>query len=723
MISRHCRPRSYRNTLAAALAAGFIPILSHGAPLEPLPPLPTKHQLAWQELETIAFAHFGVNTFTDREWGDGKEDPELFNPTEFDARQWAKVLRDAGMKLLILTAKHHDGFCLWPSQYTEHSVKNSPWRDGKGDIVREIADACKEYGIKFGVYLSPWDRNASFYGDSPVYNEHFCNQLRELLTQYGEITEVWFDGACGEGPNGKRQEYDFDSFYGVVRELQPNATIAIMGPDVRWVGNESGVARETEWSVQIVTEKQREAAQYRFNPTGIEASTEFLVEGEDAASEMLVWHPAECDVSIRPGWFYHPDQDERVKSLDHLLDIYFKSVGRNSVLLLNIPPDKRGLIHENDAARLRALNNAVKQIFRRNLAKGKTATAGSLREGELYGAGNVTDNDPTTYWAPNEGVAAPSIEVDLGKSRPFDVALLREPVALGQRIAEFKLEAWNNKKDQWFEIAAGTTIGYKRALRFSPVQAQKIRLTITKSRACPAISAIELYKRPPVATITPQSGAFLDQQSVTIGSDIPGIEILYTTDGSEPSLNANRYTGPFTLTETTTVRAMARGGFRIADGEFTKVYLREPVTPTGRSPGLQYLYYEGGWQSLQDMPHAQAVKTGNVGAFDTAPRQRDEHFAFRYTGFIKVPKDGIYTFHLRSDDGSRLSIGDSRIVDFDGLHGMAEKSGSVGLKAGLHSITVQYFNATGGRGLEVLYEGPGIEKQEIPAGVLSHTAK
>ena len=276
-------------------------------------PLPSPQQLAWQRHEFIAFAHFGINTFTDREWGEGKEDPRLFNPTEFDAGQWAAALQDAGVKLLILTAKHHDGFCLWPSKFTEHCVKNSPWRGGQGDVVREVVEALREKQIRVGLYLSPWDRNQPTYGDSPKYNEYFRNQLRELLTNYGAIDEVWFDGACGEGPNGKRQEYDWPSYYALIRELQPNALIAISGPDIRWVGNESGVARENESSV-VTRDGQ------------------------------LVWHPAECDVSIRPGWFYHPSEDDKVKSLATLADIYFKSVGRNSVLLLNIPPDRRGRI-------------------------------------------------------------------------------------------------------------------------------------------------------------------------------------------------------------------------------------------------------------------------------------------------------------------------------------------------------------------------------------------
>ena len=431
---------------------------------------PSPQQLAWQEMEFIAFAHFGINTFTDREWGTGKEDPKLFNPTAFDADQWVRVLKEAGIKMLILTAKHHDGFCLWPSKLTEHSVKSSPWRGGKGDVVREAADACRKGGLKFGVYLSPWDRNCPKYGDSPAYNEHFKNQLAELLTNYGEITEVWFDGACGEGPNGKRQVYDWASYYATVRKLQPNALIAICGPDVRWVGNESGVARETEWSVQP-------ASPARHGKKG------------------MVWYPAECDVSIRPGWFYHASQDAKVKPLAHLLDIYYKSVGRNSVLLLNIPPDRRGLIHENDARRLRELRRVLGATFKQNLAQGEPAKATNIRGNDpAHGADKTVDGDPKTYWTTDDAVTSASLEVDLGEPAMFNRSMIQEHIALGQRVEQYLIEAWDGKA--WRPVAKGTTIGHKKLDRFADVTASKVRLTIVKSRACPAIRAFGLFRAP-----------------------------------------------------------------------------------------------------------------------------------------------------------------------------------------------------------------------------------
>jgi alpha-L-fucosidase len=444
---------------------------------------PTPRQLAWQELEFHAFVHFGVNTFTDREWGDGTEDPRIFNPTQLDARQWLKVFKDAGMKQVVLSAKHHDGFCLWPSKYTEHSVKNSPWRDGKGDLVREVADACRETGLKLGIYLSPWDRHEPSYGDSPRYNEHYRNQLTELLTNYGPIHEVWFDGACGEGPNGKKQVYDWDGYIAVIRKLQPDAVIfSDAGPDIRWVGNERGYAGTMNWSTLRRDEFYPGTPKYKQ-----------LTEGHEDGTH---WVPAECDVSIRPGWFYHASQDDQVKSLAQLVDIYYKSVGRNGVLLLNVPPDRRGLIHENDAARLAEFRAVIDQTFRHNLAAGQAATADNVRANQQqYGASRTLDGDYRTYWTTDDGVHAATLTVELDKPATFDRAMIQEAIALGQRVRSFAIEAWDGRA--WRTIAEGTTIGYKRLLRFNPVTAPRVRLTIRDARACPAIGEFGLFKASP----------------------------------------------------------------------------------------------------------------------------------------------------------------------------------------------------------------------------------
>jgi alpha-L-fucosidase len=462
---------------------------------------PSLRQKQWQEREFITFFHFGINTFTDREWGTGTESPSLFNPTDFDARQWARVARDAGMRMAIITAKHHDGFCLWPSAFTEHSVKNSPWRNGKGDVVGDLAAACKEFGLAFGLYLSPWDRHEPTYGDSPRYNEYFRNQLRELLSNYGDVAEVWFDGACGEGPNGRRQEYDWPSYYRIIRELQPGAVIFGMGPDVRWVGTESGYGRETEWSVipdvlqspdPVAVRHRQEAVDRAFLPRDLThhdlGSREKIL-----ASRSLAWYPAETDVSIRPGWFHHPGEDNRVKTPEQLVDIYYASVGRNGVLLLNIPPDTRGRIHDNDIRSLVGMRRILEHTFRIDLASSATVTASS--EKPAHRASSVIDRDPATYWTTQNGATQAELTFELPGEPVFDCVMLQEYISVGQRVEKFRLECWDGRV--WNPVAEGTTVGYKRLLRFPPVKMEKIRLRIEQSRAAPALSTVGLFTTPP----------------------------------------------------------------------------------------------------------------------------------------------------------------------------------------------------------------------------------
>ena len=429
--------------------------------------IPTQKQLKWQSLELTAFLHFGINTFTGNEWGDGTDSPELFNPSELDCRQWAKALKDGGFKMAILTAKHHDGFCLWQTETTEYSVKNSPWKDGKGDVVRELSEACAEFGLEFGVYISPWDRNAECYGDSPAYNQLYIDQLTELLTRYGKISEVWFDGANGEGPNGKVQVYDWEAILATIKKYQPDAVTAIMGNDVRWVGNEGGLGRETEWSVTACgpeSEKETEAQRRRLGLSGQSAdlgSRSILAQADE-----VYWYPSEVDVSIRPGWFYHPYEDTRVRSVENLVDIYFQSVGRNSVLLLNIPPDTRGLLHEVDVQRLADLRRYIDKTFDENLIKSKE-------------------------WKAGNGV---SKEFKVRKNEEFDTFLISEDISKGQRVEGFTVEVLTD--GEWNKIAEGTTIGYKRLLRFQPVKADRIRVTITSTRNTTNISSVGLFRTP-----------------------------------------------------------------------------------------------------------------------------------------------------------------------------------------------------------------------------------
>ncbi len=463
-------------------------LILQAAHVKPSPP-----QLAWQQMEFIGFIHYTVNAFTDREWGDGTESPSIFNPTQLDVHQWVKVAKDAGMKTLILTAKHHDGFCLWPSKYTEHSVKSSPYKNGQGDIVGELAAACREAGLKLGLYLSPWDQHEPAYGDNERYNAFYKNQLRELLSNYGTIAEVWLDGA--KGPNARNMEYDFAGYYTIVRELQPNAVI-FNGPDIRWVGNERGYARETEWNVLPRSRNWRFA-----HPN--ETSADLGSLGKLAGADTLVWYPAETDVSIRPGWFYHATEDDRVKSVRELLDIYFGSVGRNSVLLLNLPPDRRGLIHENDVRRLGEFRKVLNAIFANDLVAGATAKAVPVKGNDsAFAADKILDNDPNTYWTTDDWTTAATIEFTLAGPKTFNVVDLGEHIKVGQRVEAFVLEAPDGTG--WKEFAKGTTIGYKRLLRFDPVTTDRVRLRILNARLCPTLTRFGLYNAPPIATILGQ---------------------------------------------------------------------------------------------------------------------------------------------------------------------------------------------------------------------------
>lgn len=456
--------------------------------------VPSPRQLRWQQLELTAFFHFGINTFTDREWGTGKEDPKLFNPTALDAKQWVRVAKESGIKQVIFTAKHHDGFCLWPTKTTKHSLQSSPWKAGNGDVVKEVADACKDYGLGFGIYLSPWDMNSALYG-TDAYNDFFVSQLTELLTQYGRIDEVWFDGANGEGPNGKKQVYDFDRWYKLIRQLQTAATIAIMGPDVRWVGTETGYGRETEWSVvpannldaaAIAANSQQAIA---FKPQGDMMGDDLGSRDKIKNAKGLVWYPAETDVSIRPGWFYHEAENEKVKSPEKLFDIYFNSVGRNGVLLLNIPPDKRGLIHEKDIEALRGWKRLQDETFDSNFLKGAV-----MRSANGKGLNALLDKNTTTHFTTKQNDTTTIIEFSLPASQTLDVLLLQENITKGQRIESFVFEM--EKDGVWKAITSGTTVGYKRLLRFDPVQSQKLRLKILSSRLNPHIAEIGIYKQP-----------------------------------------------------------------------------------------------------------------------------------------------------------------------------------------------------------------------------------
>jgi alpha-L-fucosidase len=459
-------------------------------PPSPFYPVPTDRQLAWHEMEQYAFIHFTTNTFTGKEWGYGDESPEVFNPSpQMDVSQWAKTVKAAGLKAIVLTCKHHDGFCLWPSQYTEHSVKNSKWKNGQGNVVKEVSEACHKSGLKFGVYLSPWDRNRSDYG-SPSYVEYYRNQLRELFSTYGPVFEMWFDGANGgDGYYGGAREkrkisgasyYDWPTTLNMVRKMEPNVIFfSDAGPDIRWCGNESGYIGETNWNT--INSDTLFAGK-----SGIE---KILNSGEENGKN---WIPAEVDVSIRPGWFYHAEEDAKVKTPEKLFDIYLSSVGRGANLILNIPPDRRGLFHENDVKSLLGWKKMIDEAFKKNLALHSVVQSDTYRgESKKYAASNVTDGNKETYWTTNDEITSGTLEIDLGAKKKVKYILLQEYIKLGQRVKDFTVSV--RKNNRWEEVAKGSTIGYKRILKIEPVETNKVKIEITSSKASPLISNIGIY--------------------------------------------------------------------------------------------------------------------------------------------------------------------------------------------------------------------------------------
>jgi alpha-L-fucosidase len=467
-------------------------------------PVPAPRQLFRETNEFYGFLHFGVNTFTDREWGNGDEDPNVFNPTDFDPEQIARTAKMAGMKCLILTCKHHDGFCLWPSAYTKHSVEYSQWyrareaqKPGSGDVVKGISDACRKYGLGFGIYLSPWDRKNARYGTA-AYLTYYRNQLRELLTHYGPIDEVWFDGANGgSGYYGGAHEtrhidnriyYDWPSTWKMVRELQPNAVMfSDGGPDLRWVGNENGVAGDPCWETLNAGEFGP-----GYGPSGGNYG-DLLNSGQRTGTN---WVPAECDVSIRhPDWFYHPSDDAKVETPVELVNIYYKSVGRGAALLLNLPPDRSGQINTNDVASLRGFRRILDDTFAHDLARAAKITASNVRgDDKHFSPENVLDGKGDTYWSTDDSITNAQVVLDLGKPATFNVVRLREYLPLGQRVETFALEDWQDGR--WIEFAHGTSIGNCRLVRGRSVTTSKVRVRFT-GPVCPAISEIGLFVEPP----------------------------------------------------------------------------------------------------------------------------------------------------------------------------------------------------------------------------------
>ncbi|MEO8635561.1 MAG: alpha-L-fucosidase [Gemmatimonadales bacterium] len=452
--------REFIAAAAGAVAAARSPWRDAIAP-PPARPVPSASQLLWQRDELALFLHFGVNTFTDREWGDGKEDPAIFAPSALDAGQWARTARQTGARAMILTAKHHDGFCLWPSRTTQHSVARSSWRSGQGDVVREFVDACRVNGLRAGLYCSPWDRNATVYGDSPRYNDFYCDQLTELLTRYGPIHEVWFDGANGEGPNGRKQVYDWPRVFALVRKLQPNAVIfSDAGPDIRWIGNEHGEAGDPNWSTV-------NPALVPYPGASGDGVTEALLHGDPDGP---LWRPGETDTSIRPGWFHHPAEDDQVHTVEELIQLHFTSVGRNSKLLLNVPPTRDGLLHATDVARLTQMRRSLDTLFRQDLVGDRTFT----------------------WRATGARSAVAELELGVpGQSVMVGIADLREEIERGQVVARYRLEGSNG--GDWRTLSRGTTIGYRKLDRFAPQAVRRVRFIVEDAVATPQPVRLRLF--------------------------------------------------------------------------------------------------------------------------------------------------------------------------------------------------------------------------------------
>ena len=633
--------------------------------------LPSMAQVKWQQMEYYMFIHFGPNTFTDKEWGHGDEDPKVFNPTNLDARQWARTAKAAGMKAIIITAKHHDGFCLWPSKYSTHTVRESAWKDGKGDVLKELAAACKEYGLKLGMYLSPWDRNHPEYG-TPGYNEIFAKTLEEVHTQYGEVFEQWFDGANGEGPNGKRQEYDFNLFNNTVFKHHPNAIIfSDIGPGCRWNGNENGYAGETNWSTLNVD---------GFGVGNAAPKQQVLNRGNRNGDK---WIPAEADVSIRPGWFYSPSTDDKVKSLLELSKIYHASVGRNANLLLNVPVDRRGLIHQNDSLRLMEFKKLIDESYKTNLALKKGVSASQVRGGsKVFAASNLSDGDFNTYWTTNDETKTGSFVIDLGSPAEMNRIVLQEYIPLGQRVASFSVEVWDGKKFR--EIDRQTTIGYKRILSFPTLKTSKVRIKILEADACPVISELQIFKAPELLSSPVISRDKNGKVSILVDNSDP--VITYTTDGSEPTYQSKRYAQSFEMAEAGIIKAKSFvdngtrwsetvvSAFDIAPARWRIVGADEGVKgfeAANAIDGFPKTLWITSWtDSTAKYPHEIAVDMGEkliLKGFSYTPRQDGNHSGIIYRYNFSISNDG-QNWQKVIDDGAFGNIKNNPVkqeVKFD----------------------------------------------------------
>lgn len=584
--------------------------LAQVAPPKPYGILPTQRQLTWHETEMYCIIHFGVDTYTDKEWGFGDEDPAILNPVDFDAMQIVGAAKAGGFKGVVVVAKHHDGLCIWPTRTTEHNITRSPWKNGNGDMVKEYQLACNKLGMRMGVYCSPWDRNNAQYG-TPAYVNIYRAQLKELYKGYGSLFMSWHDGANGgDGYYGGAREtrkidrttyYGWDSTWAITRQLQPTANIfGDIGPDVRWVGNEEGHAGVTCWATY--TPQAPDPGKKPSNGYNkYWEATEGTRNGE-------YWMPAECDVPLRPGWFYHASQNEQVKSPYQLLDLYYQSVGRGADLDLGIAPNRKGLLDQRDVASLRGFGDLLKQTFTTNLANGAVFTASNIRgkDRRKYGPSRLVDNDRYSYWATDDSVTEPQLIVDLGKPVTFNVIRLRENIKLGQRISSFTIEALEG--EQWKQIGAGTSIGANRLIRLQQnVVTAKVRVSITSSGACIALSDLGLFKEP-AHLVAPLLSRDKNSQ-VIISTIAPVASIRYTLDGTEPDWQSPLYTGPFLLAAGGTVKARSFEAGNQASEVTTLVV------------GLS----KAGWRVLSQSPATNPGSAGKTASADDKDRGKYEN--------------------------------------------------------------------------------------------------
>jgi len=633
-------------------------------PPEPYGAIPSKRQLEWHKLKYYAFIHFSPNTFTDKEWGYGDESPEIFDPAELDVDQWARVVKEAGMEGIVITAKHHDGFALWPSKYTEHSVKNSPWKDGKGDILKDLREACDKYGLKLGMYLSPWDRNHPKYG-TPEYIEYFRNQLKELLTDYGDIYEVWFDGANGgDGYYGGANEtrkidnttyYDWENTRKIVRELQPMAVMfSDAGPDIRWIGNEQGYAYDPTWA----------AIDSKDLYPGASGINDLLQTGSEGGD---MWIAPEVNTSIRPGWFYHEAENDKVKSVNQLIDNWYHSAGMNGNFILNLPPDKRGLIHENDVKALQGLKAYVDKAFSVDYSDNATVFGSNTRgKSADFAADKAFDTDQETYWATDDAVQNAFIEIDFEKKIEVNALLVQEYIPLGQRIKGFTIEA--HIDDRYTEVAKGITIGNRRLVKFKTVNTSKLKISFN-GKASPVISNIEVYRVPDM--IGKPSVLRNKEGMLSISSDSPDPMYRYTTDGSEPNINSTSYTAPFLFGNPGTIKVKAFLNDGTKSSETITKKLDVPKTKWKATASREsHSYYslenaidgdpKSTWftEKENDLPASVTIDFGEqlpLKGFTYLPRQdgRNEANIFKYK--LETSEDGeIWTTILKEKEFSNI---------------------------------------------------------------------